>query len=149
MEAAKAFFPKGINLARESAEQFYGVGQEAMGQTLKTSEAIGALVRLIEDDTISTKIARVVFDHMRAGEGDPAMIVEARGLRQITDPAALHALIDAAFMAHAPKVAQYREGQEKLFGFFVGQLMKASGGQASPTHLNALLKQRLDAPEEP
>ncbi len=112
-------------------------------------EAIGALVRLIEDDTISTKIARVVFDHMRAGEGDPALIVEARGLRQITDLAALNALIDVAFTTHALKVTQYRQGQDKLFGFFVGQLMKASGGQASPTHLNALLKQRLDAPEEP
>src|SRR5581483_608997 len=105
--------------------------------------ALGGLIDLIADDTISGRIAKDVFALM-VETGKPAPeIVEARGLRQVTDAGAIEQAIDRVLTEQADKVAEYRAGKEKLFGFFVGQVMKATGGKANPGRLNELLKKKL------
>lgn len=106
-------------------------------------EHLGTLVRLIHEGTISGKIAKTVFDEMCASGKTPAAIIAEQGLSQVSDAGALSSLIDQVLAAHPDKVAEYRSGRDKLMGFFVGQLMKASQGKANPQLLNTLLKQRL------
>jgi aspartyl-tRNA(Asn)/glutamyl-tRNA(Gln) amidotransferase subunit B len=102
----------------------------------------GLLTRIV-DDTISGKIAKEVFEAMWS-EGKPAdAIIEAKGLRQITDAGAIESVIDAVIAANPKQLADYRSGKDKLFGFFVGQVMKATGGKANPAQLNDLLKLKL------
>jgi aspartyl-tRNA(Asn)/glutamyl-tRNA(Gln) amidotransferase subunit B len=103
---------------------------------------IAELVRLIEDGTISSKIAKEVFEHMWAGEGAPAKIVEARGLVQVTDTGAIEASVDAIIAANPDKAAQVRERPQAI-GWFVGQVMKETGGKANPAAVNAILKAKL------
>ncbi len=107
--------------------------------------ALGALVRRIVDGTISGKIAKEVFEAMWAGEGDADAVIERRGLRQVTDTGAIEQLVEAVMAANPDQVAGYRAGKEKLLGFFVGQVMKASGGKANPGQLNEILKRKLTA----
>ena len=108
-----------------------------------TAPALGALIDLIADGTISGRIAKDVFvDMVETGEA-PAKIVEKKGLRQVTDTGAIESVIDQVLVHQADKLAEYRAGKEKLFGFFVGQVMKASGGKANPALLNELLKKKL------
>jgi aspartyl-tRNA(Asn)/glutamyl-tRNA(Gln) amidotransferase subunit B len=105
-------------------------------------QLIGLLKR-IADDTISGKIAKEVFEAMWS-EGKAAdAIIEAKGLRQITDAGAIESVIDAVIAANPKQLADYRSGKDKLFGFFVGQVMKATGGKANPAQLNDLLKLKL------
>jgi aspartyl-tRNA(Asn)/glutamyl-tRNA(Gln) amidotransferase subunit B len=103
---------------------------------------IAALVRLIEEDVISSKIARVVFDHMWAGEGEPGAIVEARGLRQVTDTGALESTIEAIIAAN-PDKADAVKTRPQAIGWFVGQVMRETGGKANPAAVNAILKAKL------
>ncbi len=129
------------------------VTSELAGRLNKSDQAITAcpvsavqlagLVDKIADDTISGKIAKQVFDAMWDGEGDANTIIAARGLQQITDTSEIDALVDAVISANPQQCEQYRAGKEKLLGFFVGQVMKASGGKANPAQLNALLKEKL------
>ncbi len=117
------------------------------GRTIEDSPvsaaALGALLGLIADNTISGKIAKQVFDIMaETGEG-PAAIVEARGLRQVTDTSAIDAAVDAVLAANPDKVADYKAGKDKMFGFFVGQVMKAMAGKGNPGLVNAALKARI------
>ncbi|OBS08030.1 Asp-tRNA(Asn)/Glu-tRNA(Gln) amidotransferase subunit GatB [Acidihalobacter prosperus] len=104
---------------------------------------LGGLLARIEDNTISGKIAKEVFEAMWAGEGDADAVIEARGLKQITDTSAIEAIIDEIIAANPAQVEQYRGGKDKLFGFFVGQAMKATQGKANPQQLNELLKRKL------
>jgi len=102
----------------------------------------GLLSRIV-DETISGKIAKEVFEAMWS-EGKAAdAIIEAKGLRQITDSSAIEGVIDAVIAANPKQLADYRSGKDKLFGFFVGQVMKATGGKANPAQLNELLKTKL------
>ena len=101
------------------------------------------LLRRIEDETISGKIAKEVFEAMWAGEGDADAVIEARGLRQITDTGSVEAVIREVIAANPGQLEQYRSGKDKLFGFFVGQVMKATGGKANPALVNELLKKLL------
>ena len=103
----------------------------------------GLLVR-IRDETISGKIAKEVFEAIWDGEGDADAVISARGLRQVTDNSAIEAMVDEAIAANPEQLEQYRAGKTKLMGFFVGQVMKASGGKANPQQVNEILKQRLD-----
>ena len=104
---------------------------------------LAGLLRRIVDETISGKIAKEVFEAMWS-EAKPAdAIIEAKGLRQITDAGAIEGVIDAVIAANPAQLADYRAGKDKLFGFFVGQVMKATGGKANPAQLNELLKARL------
>jgi aspartyl-tRNA(Asn)/glutamyl-tRNA(Gln) amidotransferase subunit B len=102
----------------------------------------GLLLRIV-DQTISGKIAKEVFEAMWA-EGKPAdAIIEAKGLKQITDSGAIEGVIDVVMAANPKQLADYRSGKDKLFGFFVGQVMKATEGKANPAQLNELLKRKL------
>jgi len=110
--------------------------------------SLGALIARIHDNTISGKIAKTVFEAMWAGEGEPDAIIDARGLRQVADSGAIAQLVDAALAANAGQVEQYRatpaDKRQRMFGFFVGQVMKASQGKANPQQVNDLLRARLD-----
>ena len=104
---------------------------------------LAGLVARIADKTISGKIAKDVFEAMLAGEGDADAIIKAKGLVQITDEGAIAAAIDAIIAGNPQQVADYRGGKDKLFGFFVGQAMKATQGKANPEALNRILKEKL------
>ncbi len=108
-----------------------------------SAEALGGLVDLIGDQTISGRIAKEVFEAMLDTGKPAAAIVEEKGLRQVTDTGAIERAIDAVLAANPDKVAEYKSGKDKLFGFFVGQTMKATGGKANPAMLNELLKKKL------
>jgi aspartyl-tRNA(Asn)/glutamyl-tRNA(Gln) amidotransferase subunit B len=105
---------------------------------------LGELVGLIQDNTISGRIAKEVFEAMFETGKAPLAIVEEKGLRQVTDTGAIDASIDEILAKNADKVAEYRSGKDKLFGFFVGQVMKATGGKANPAMLNERLKAKLN-----
>ncbi|NNM20216.1 MAG: Asp-tRNA(Asn)/Glu-tRNA(Gln) amidotransferase subunit GatB [Gammaproteobacteria bacterium] len=107
------------------------------------AKMLAGMLQRIEDKTISGKIAKQVFEAMWAGEGDADAIIEARGLRQITDSSAIGVIIDEVLAANPGQVEQYRSGKEKVFGFFVGQVMKATQGKANPQQVNELLKEKL------
>jgi aspartyl-tRNA(Asn)/glutamyl-tRNA(Gln) amidotransferase subunit B len=108
-----------------------------------SAKALGGLIDLIADNTISGRIAKDVFAEMFE-TGKPAkQIVEEKGLRQVTDTGAIDAAIDDIMGKNADKVAEYRGGKDKLLGFFVGQVMKATGGKANPALLNERLKAKL------
>lgn len=104
---------------------------------------LGELLDLMADNTLSGKLAKDVFAIMLETGDSPAAIVEAKGLKQVTDEGAIGAMIDDVLAANADKVAEYRSGKDKLYGFFVGQAMKATGGKANPDALNRLLKEKL------
>jgi len=108
-----------------------------------SSERLAGLVKRIVDNTISGKIAKEVFEAMWQGEGDADAIIEAKGLKQITDTGAIEKIIDDIIAANPDQLAQYRSGKDKLFSFFIGQAMKATQGKANPQQLNDLLKQKL------
>ncbi|MBM3486145.1 MAG: Asp-tRNA(Asn)/Glu-tRNA(Gln) amidotransferase subunit GatB [Alphaproteobacteria bacterium] len=105
--------------------------------------ALGGLIALIADGTISGRIAKDVFALMFETGKDAAAIVAERGLKQVTDTAAIEAEIDKVLAANADKLAEYRSGKDKLFGFFVGQVMKATQGKANPGAVNDILRKKL------
>ena len=104
---------------------------------------LSKLINLIKDGTISGKIAKTVFEQMMEGDKDPKKIVEEKGLKQESDPKALEALIDKVIDDNRDKATEYKSGKVKLFGFFVGQVMKVSGGKANPQLVNEILKKKL------
>jgi aspartyl-tRNA(Asn)/glutamyl-tRNA(Gln) amidotransferase subunit B len=104
---------------------------------------LGALLDLMKDGTLSGKLAKEVFEAMVETGRAPGAIVEERGLRQVTDGGAIEAAAKAVLEANAGKVAEYRGGKEKLFGFFVGQVMKAMAGKGNPALVNDVLKKLL------
>jgi aspartyl-tRNA(Asn)/glutamyl-tRNA(Gln) amidotransferase subunit B len=109
-----------------------------------SAEQLGGLLLRITDNTISGKIAKQIFDALWAGEGDNAdSIIEAKGLKQVTDSGAIEAIVDEVIANNADQVEQYRNGKEQLLGFFVGQVMKASKGKANPAQVNEILKAKL------
>jgi aspartyl-tRNA(Asn)/glutamyl-tRNA(Gln) amidotransferase subunit B len=108
--------------------------------------ALAGLLARIVDQTISGKIAKDVFEAMWSVGGDADSIIAAKGLKQISDSGAIDAAIDAVMAANPAQLAEYRSGKDKLFGFFVGQVMKATQGKANPAQLNELLKAKLGGP---
>ena len=104
---------------------------------------LAGLLARIADQTISGKLAKEVFESMWAEGATADAVIEAKGLRQITDSAAIEGVIDAVLEKNPGQLAEYRSGKDKLFGFFVGQVMKATGGKANPAQLNELLKKKL------
>ena len=103
---------------------------------------LSKLINLIKDGTISGKIAKTVFEQMMEGDKDPKKIVEEKGLKQESDPKALEALIDKVIDDNRDKATEYKSGKVKLFGFFVGQVMKVSGGKANPQLVNEIFKEK-------
>ena len=108
-----------------------------------SSKNLSKLINLIKDGTISGKIAKSVFEMMIDSDNDPELIVKEKNLKQESDPKELEKLIDKIINENLDKVKEYKSGKEKLFGFFVGQVMKVSGGKANPTLVNEILKDKL------
>tara|TARA_Y100001936_G_scaffold44279_1_gene43151 strand:- start:1662 stop:3128 length:1467 start_codon:yes stop_codon:yes gene_type:complete len=109
-----------------------------------TSENLAKLINLITDGTISGKIAKTVFEIMADSGKDPKKIVEEKGLKQQSDPKELEKIIDKVISDNPKNVEAYKSGKEKLFGFFVGQVMKQSNGKANPQLVNEILKKKLN-----
>jgi aspartyl-tRNA(Asn)/glutamyl-tRNA(Gln) amidotransferase subunit B len=108
-----------------------------------TPVQLAELLKLIDNGTISGKIAKTVFDEMWKSGKTPQAIVEEQGLVQVSDSSAIEGIIDEIMAANAGQVEEYRGGKEKVFGFFVGQVMKASKGKANPSVVNELLLNKL------
>ena len=108
-----------------------------------SAAALGEMLDLLQDGTINGRIAKDVFEAMVETGAAPGAIVDQRGLRQVTDTSAIDAAIESVMAANADKVAQYRAGKDKLFGFFVGQVVKATGGKGNPALINDGLRKRL------
>jgi aspartyl-tRNA(Asn)/glutamyl-tRNA(Gln) amidotransferase subunit B len=108
-----------------------------------TPQQLGGMLKLIVDGTISNSAAKEVFRAMWSEGGDADSIIEAKGLKQVSDSGAIEKIVDEIIEANADKVAEYRSGKDKLFGFFVGLAMKASKGNANPAQLNDVLKKKL------
>ncbi len=109
-----------------------------------SSKNLSKLINLIKDGTISGKIAKSVFEIMRDGDKDPITIVEEKGLKQQSDPKELEDLINKVITENPKNVEAYKSGKDKLFGFFVGQVMKNSNGKANPKLVNEILKKKLN-----
>jgi len=105
--------------------------------------ALGELLLRIKDGTISGKLAKEVFEAMWAGEGSADEIIDSKGLKQITDTGAIETIVDEVLAANTGQVQQYKDGNQKVLGFFVGQVMKASQGKANPQQVNQILRQKL------
>jgi len=116
-----------------------------VSSTRMTAERLAGLLKRISDQTISGKLAKEVFEAMWSGGADADAVIAERGLRQITDSAAIERAIDEVMQKNPGQLAEYRAGKDKLFGFFVGQVMKATGGKANPAQLNELLRRKLSA----
>ena len=108
-----------------------------------SAENLSKLINLIKDGTISGKIAKSVFELMTDGDKDPSILVSEKGLKQQSDPKELEKLVDKVIKNSPEKVTEFKSGKEKLFGFFVGQVMKDSGGKANPQLVNEILKKKL------
>jgi aspartyl-tRNA(Asn)/glutamyl-tRNA(Gln) amidotransferase subunit B len=117
-------------------------GMDIADSKISATELAGLLTR-VHDNTISGKIAKQVFEAMWDGEGSADAIIEAKGLKQITDSSAIEAVVDKVIAANPGQVAEYKAGKDKLIGFFVGQVMQATKGQANPGQVNQILKDKL------
>jgi aspartyl-tRNA(Asn)/glutamyl-tRNA(Gln) amidotransferase subunit B len=106
-------------------------------------DKLAGMVKMISDGTISTKIAKTVFEEMYRSGKDAAAVVQEKGLTQVSDSGAIEKIIDEVIKANPAQHNDYKAGKEKLFGFFVGQVMKASKGKANPEMVNELLKKKL------
>ena len=114
-----------------------------IGDSRIEAAALAGLLNRIADDTITGKIAKEIFDSMWSGEGAADDIIEAKGLKQITDSSAIESIVDAVIAANPAQADDYRAGKEKLLGFFVGQVMKKTGGKANPGQVNDILRKKL------
>ena len=108
-----------------------------------SAQNLSKLINLIKDGTISGKIAKTVFEIMAVGDVDPQKIIDEKGLKQQSDPKELEKIVDKVINENQDKVKEFKSGKEKLFGFFVGQVMKISGGKANPQLVNDILKKKL------
>jgi aspartyl-tRNA(Asn)/glutamyl-tRNA(Gln) amidotransferase subunit B len=128
-----------------TGELFGALNRLAVGieESPVSAEALGKLIGLITDETISNRGAREVFDIMVETGGDPAAIVAEKGLQQITDTGAIETAVDDVIASAPEQVAQFMAGNEKILGWFVGQIMKTTGGKANPSAVNKLLREKL------
>ena len=115
-----------------------------IGESPVSADGLGGLIDLIADGTISGRIAKDVFEEMFGAGLGAREIVEAKGLTQVTDTGEIETVIDGILSGQEAKIAEYRAGKDKLFGFFVGQVLKQSGGRANPKMVNELLRRKLD-----
>ncbi len=125
------------------SELLRSFGPESIGDCPVSPESLAELLELVENGSISGKIAKTVFAEMLTGGGSPGEIIKAKGLAQVSDEEALRALVREVLAANPEQVAQFREGKTKVMGFLVGQLMKKSKGQANPQVANRLMQEEL------
>src|SRR5579885_1162673 len=118
-----------------------------IAQVPVSASANASILAMIADGTISGKIAKDLLDILWSEGGDPRDIVEKRGLRQVTDMSAIEKAVDAVIAANPDKVEEVKK-KPKLAGWFTGQVMKATGGKANPSAVNAILKSRLNLPDD-
>jgi aspartyl-tRNA(Asn)/glutamyl-tRNA(Gln) amidotransferase subunit B len=118
-------------------------GGKTLAESPVSAADLAGLVRLIEDNTLSGRLAKDVFALMFTSGRSAAILVEEKGLRQVTDTAVVEETVLKVLTANPDKVAEYKAGKEKLFGFFVGQIIKESGGKANPALVNELLKKHI------
>ena len=114
-----------------------------VSQSPISAQNLSKLINLIKDGTISGKIAKSVFEIMAVADVDPQKIIEEKGLKQQSDPKELEKIVDKVINENQDKVKEFKSGKDKLFGFFVGQVMKISGGKANPKLVNEILKKKL------
>lgn len=114
-----------------------------IGESPISADLLAGLIKRIHDNTLSGKLAKEVFEAMCNGEGDADTVIENKGLKQITDSGAIEAIIDQVLADNAEQVQQFRDGKDKVFGFLVGQAMKATKGKANPKQVNELLRHKL------
>jgi aspartyl-tRNA(Asn)/glutamyl-tRNA(Gln) amidotransferase subunit B len=128
-----------------TVELFSHLNKEGRGieQSPVSAAQLAGLLALIDQGVVSTTLAKTVFEKMYQTGHDARRVIDDEGLAQVSDAGELERLIDDVCRRHAAEVDGYRQGKEKLFGFLVGQAMKASGGRANPAEINRLLKQRL------
>lgn len=119
-------------------------GDKGINQSPVSPAQLSALLGRIEDGTLSGKLGKQVFEALFAGEGEVDEIIAQRGLKQISDSSAIESVIDEVIASSPDQLAQYRGGEQKVFNYFVGQVMKATRGQANPAQVQATLKQKLD-----
>jgi aspartyl-tRNA(Asn)/glutamyl-tRNA(Gln) amidotransferase subunit B len=129
-------------IAVELAGALNKAGLDLEASPIKPAQLGGLLIR-IADNTISGKIAKQVFEAIWNGEGDADQVIEAKGLKQISDSSAIEAIVDAVIAANPKQVEQFLAGKEKLLGFFVGQVMKQTQGKANPGEVNKILRGKL------
>ena len=133
-----------INLANIISNEVAREIKENSLSALKFSaEEIAELVKIVDDGTISNKIAKQVFEEMAKSGERPEKIVEAKGLVQISDPEKIAPIIDEIIAKNPDNVAKFKDGNRKLLGFFVGQVLKATGGKANPQVVNKLVAEKL------
>jgi len=152
-ERASADFFEAVAAGRDAktaanwimGELFAALHRKGLGieRSPVSPQQLGELLDLIADGTISGRIAKEVFAEMVETGAEPRAIVERKGLRQVSDAAAIAAAVAAVLAREADKVAQYRAGRDKLFGYFVGQVMRATAGKANPALVNQILRQKL------
>lgn len=128
-----------------TGELFGRLNRDGIGitDTPVSSADLGTLIARVDDRTISGKQAKEVFSYLWGGEGPTDAVIESHGLKQMTDSGAIEAAVDEAIAANPAQVEQFRAGKEKVLGFFVGQVMKATRGQADPQQVNELLRKKL------
>ncbi len=145
-EEALSHLSSPINLANIVANEVARELKEKQINELKfTATQVAQLVTMVDDETISNKIAKQVFEEMVKSGENPKQIVESKGLVQISNPNEILPIIDTVIEKNPDNVAKYKAGNDKLFGFFVGQVLKATGGKANPKIVNELVKERLEA----
>jgi aspartyl-tRNA(Asn)/glutamyl-tRNA(Gln) amidotransferase subunit B len=110
---------------------------------------LAALIARLKDETLSSKTAKTLFEALWSGEGEVDAIIEARGLKQVSDTGELEAIVSRVVADNPDQAAQFRAGKEKVLGFFVGQVMKESQGKANPKQVNELLRLALAQPPPP
>ena len=143
-EEAMVEFNNPVGLANMITNEVARVIKETQSTDLKfTAIQIAQLVKIIDDGTISSKIAKQVFEEMTKSGNNPEQIVEEKGLIQISNPAKILPIIDEIIENNPDNVAKFKAGNTKLLGFFVGQVLKATGGKANPKVVNELVAQQL------
>jgi len=144
-EEALAVLNSPVNLANIVTNEVARELKEVSVKELKFNAAqIAELVKMVDDETISNKIAKQVFEEMLKSGENPALIVEAKGLTQISDPSKISPIIDEVIAKNPDNVEKFKAGNTKLLGFFVGQVLKATGGKANPQVVNELVAEKLN-----
>jgi glutaminyl-tRNA synthetase len=145
-QEALDIFNSAVNIANLVANDVAKQFKQHDIQNVKfTPKHIANLVKLIDEEIISTKIAKDVFEIILATGDDPLKIVEDKGLKQISDPDVILSIIDEVIEKNQDNVQKYKNGNKKLFGFFVGQVLKATNGKANPKVVNELVTKQLDS----
>jgi len=143
-EEALSVYESAINIANIVANEVSREFKQNGFKSVKfTATDVANLIKMVDEGTISTKIAKEVFEMMSKSGKEPAKIVEEKGLKQISEPSVILPIIDEIIKTNQENVQKYRDGNKKLFGFFVGQVLKATNGKANPKVVNELVAKSL------